>query len=98
MGLQKNNPWDCEIKKNYPWDYVRLQKNILGITSRLQKLLAISNILHSGYSRIARLQWDNIYVVKIYPPKRDHPLGDPLGVPFEYLFVLYSDFFSLLRK
>ena len=33
-----------------------------------------------------------------YPPKRDHPLGDPLGVPFEYLLVLYSDKFFLLRK
>ena len=29
----------------------------------------------------------------LYPPKRDHPLGDPLAVLFEYLFVLYSDFF-----
>ena len=34
----------------------------------------------------------------LYPPKRDHPLGDPLAVLFEYLFVLYSDFFFLLRK
>ena len=34
----------------------------------------------------------------IIPPKRDHPLGDPLGVPFDSLFVLYSDKFFLLRK
>ena len=33
-----------------------------------------------------------------YPPKRDHPLGDPLGVPFEYLLVLYSENSLLLRK
>ena len=33
-----------------------------------------------------------------YPPKRDHPLGDPLGVPFEYLLVLYSENSFLLRK
>ena len=35
---------------------------------------------------------------EVYPPKRDHPLGDPLGVPFDSLFVLYSDNFFLLRK
>ena len=34
----------------------------------------------------------------LYPPKRDHPLGDPLAVLFEYLFVLYSDFFSFYGK
>ena len=40
-----------------------------------------------------------LYQVQIlYPPKRDHPLGDPLAVPFEYLFFLYYDFFSSYRK
>ena len=34
----------------------------------------------------------------LYPPKRDHPLGDPLAVPFEYLFFLYYEFFSSYRK
>ena len=31
-------------------------------------------------------------------PEADHPLGDPQGVPFEYLSILYSEKFLLLRK
>ena len=37
-------------------------------------------------------------ILKLYPPKRDHPLGDSLGVPFDSRFVLYSDKFIFLRK
>ena len=40
-----------------------------------------------------------LYQLRIlYPLKRDHPLSDPLAVPFEYLFVIYSVFFSSYRK
>ena len=56
----------CEITKNYPLDYVRLHKKyIWDFPSRLQKMLEITNILHSCYSGITWLQWDYIFVVKI---------------------------------